>query len=112
MKLIEAVIRHSRLGAVKEALAPLGIHGITVTEVKGFGNQPAHTEVYRGKEVAVDLVPKLKLEIALEAEEAEKIVTAIQNAACTGNVGDGKIFVTPLESVRRIRTGEEGRTAL
>lgn len=112
MKKMEIIIRHSRLNAVKDALTAIGIHGMTVTEVKGFGRQGGHTEVYRGTEVVVDFVPKIKLEVALEKELLQSAMEAVKKAACTDHVGDGKIFVLPVENVWRIRTGETGREAL
>lgn len=112
MKKIEMVIRHVRLKAVKTALLDLGVHGMTVTEVKGFGRQGGHREVYRGTEILEEYTPKLKLEVVLEAEKVEAVIEAVCTAAATGNVGDGKIFVFPVESVTRIRTRENGREAL
>lgn len=112
MKLIIAVIKPFKLEDVKAALAEAGVEGMTVTEVKGFGRQKGHTEVYRGSEYTVDFVPKVKIEMAVSDEIAPKAVTAIANAAKTGKIGDGKVFVLPLESVLRIRTGELDDTAL
>jgi len=112
MKLITAVIKPFKLEEVKDALAEAGIIGMTVTEVKGFGRQKGHTELYRGSEYSVDFVPKLKLEIGVTDENAAKAVETILQAAKTGKIGDGKIFVTPLEEAVRIRTGERGETAL
>jgi len=112
MKLITAIIKPFKLEEVKEALSAAGIEGMTVTEVKGFGRQKGHTEIYRGSEYTVDFLPKVKLEVAVTDELAGKVVTAIQTAAKTGKIGDGKIFVTPLDQVVRIRTGESGDTAI
>ena len=112
MKLITAVIKPFKLDEVREALSAIGVQGITVTEVKGFGRQKGHTELYRGAEYVVDFLPKVKLEIAVSAEMADQAVEAIETAARTGKIGDGKIFVAPLESVIRIRTGETGKEAL
>ncbi|NBT36067.1 MAG: P-II family nitrogen regulator [Betaproteobacteria bacterium] len=112
MKLITAVIKPFKLDEVREALSAIGVQGITVTEVKGFGRQKGHTELYRGAEYVVDFLPKVKLEVAVTEELAERVVEAIETAARTGKIGDGKIFVTPLESVVRIRTGETDKDAL
>ena len=112
MKLITAVIKPFKLDDVREALSDAGISGLTVTEVKGFGRQRGHTELYRGAEYVVDFLPKLKIEVAVADEMADGIVDAIRNAANTGKVGDGKIFVTELLSVMRIRTGETDEEAL
>ena len=112
MKLIVAVIKPFKLEEVKEALAEAGIEGMTVTEVKGFGRQKGHTEIYRGSEYTVDFLPKMKVEIAVADEMAGKAVEAIVKAARTGKIGDGKVFVLPLEQVVRIRTDERGETAL
>ncbi len=112
MKLIIAIIKPFKLDEVKVALAEIGVEGMTVTEVKGFGRQKGHTEVYRGSEYTVDFLPKVKLEIAVADEVAPKAVTAISKAAKTGKIGDGKVFILPLESVVRVRTGEEGEAAL
>ena len=109
MKKIEAIIKPFKLDQVKEALAGIGVKGMTVSEVKGFGRQRGHKEVYRGAEYQVDFVSKIKIEIALEASMAREALAAIQETACTGNIGDGKIFVLSLEDVVRIRTGEIGR---
>jgi len=110
--MIEAIIKPFKLDEVREALSGLGIQGITVTEVKGFGRQKGHTETYRGAEYVVDMLPKLKLEIAVEDRHLEAVVEAVTQAASTGRIGDGKIFVTPLEDVVRIRTGERGKQAI
>ena len=112
MKKIEAVIKPFKLDEVKEALHEIGIQGITVTEAKGFGRQKGHTELYRGAEYVVDFLPKVKLEIILDDSLAERAVEAIQNAAQTGRIGDGKIFVSSIEEVIRIRTGERGADAV
>lgn len=112
MKLITAIIKPFKLDDVREALSEIGVQGITVTEVKGFGRQKGHTELYRGAEYVVDFLPKVKLEIAVAADMAEKVIEAIRNAANTGKIGDGKIFVSPVEQVIRIRTGEAGAEAL
>ncbi|MCR9220936.1 MAG: P-II family nitrogen regulator [Alphaproteobacteria bacterium] len=112
MKKIEAVIKPFKLDEVKEALHEVGIQGITVTEAKGFGRQKGHTELYRGAEYVVDFLPKVKLEIVVEDSLAERAVEAIQNAAKTGRIGDGKIFVSSIEEVIRIRTGETGAEAI
>ena len=112
MKLVVAVIKPFKLDDVREALAEVGVQGITVTEVKGFGRQKGHTELYRGAEYVVDFLPKIKLEVAVGDDQVERVVEAIQNAARTGKIGDGKIFVTPLEQVIRIRTGELDNDAL
>lgn len=112
MKLITAVIKPFRLDAVREALTALGIEGLTVTEVKGYGRQKGHTEIYRGAEYAVHFLPKLKLEIAVKADLADKAVEAIAETARTGQIGDGKIFIMDLKEVIRIRTGEKNADAL
>ena len=112
MKLITAIIKPFKLDDVREALSDIGVQGITVTEVKGFGRQKGHTELYRGAEYVVDFLPKVKLEIAVAADMAEKVIESIRNAANTGKIGDGKIFVSPVEQVIRIRTGETGAEAL
>ena len=112
MKKIEAIIKPFKLEEVKENLGLIGIHGMTVTEVKGFGRQKGHTELYRGAEYIVDFLPKVKIEIVVSNADLDKAVESIQNAAKTGRIGDGKIFVTNLEQVIRIRTGEDGEKAL
>ena len=112
MKKIEAIIKPFKLEEVKENLGLIGIQGMTVVEVKGFGRQKGHTELYRGAEYIVDFLPKVKIEIVVSNEDLDKAVESIQNAAKTGRIGDGKIFVTDLEQVVRIRTGEEGEKAL
>ena len=112
MKKIEAIIKPFKLEEVKENLGLIGIQGMTVVEVKGFGRQKGHTELYRGAEYIVDFLPKVKIEIVVSDEDLDKAVESIQNAAKTGRIGDGKIFVTHLEQVVRIRTGEDGEKAL
>jgi len=112
MRKIEAVIKPFKLDEVKEALQGIGIQGMTVTEVKGFGRQKGHTELYRGAEYVVDFLPKIKLEIAVTDEMVDKVIDAIVSAANTGRIGDGKIFVLPMEEVIRIRTGERGSEAV
>jgi len=112
MKIITAIIKPFKLDDVRAALSDIGIQGMTVTEVKGFGRQKGHTELYRGAEYQIEYLPKVKLEIATEETRVEEVIEAIRNAANTGKIGDGKIFVTPLENVVRIRTGESGSTAL
>ena len=112
MKLISAIIRPFKLDEVREALGTIGVSGITVTEVKGFGRQKGHTELYRGAEYVVDFLPKIRIETAVPDEQVEAGIAALQAAAGTGKIGDGKIFVTPLEQVVRIRTGEVGADAL
>ncbi len=112
MKIITAIIKPFKLDDVRSALAEIGIKGMTVGEVKGFGRQKGHTELYRGAEYQVEYIPKVKLEIAIEEEMVEQVVEAITSAANTGKIGDGKIFITKLENVIRIRTGESGSTAL
>ena len=112
MKLITAVIKPFKLDDVRQAIADIGVQGITVTEVKGFGRQRGHTELYRGAEYLVDFLPKTKIEIAVADAIVEQVIEAITNAARTGKIGDGKIFVTPLEQAVRIRTGETGGEAV
>ncbi len=112
MKKIEAIIKPFKLEDVKSALAELGIQGLTITEVKGFGRQKGHTEIYRGSEYAVDFLPKIKVEVVLADAQVKGVVDAIVKAAKTGKIGDGKIFVSPVESVLRIRTGETGEQAV
>ena len=112
MKKVEAIIKPFKLDEVKEALNEIGIQGITVSEVKGFGRQKGHTELYRGAEYVVDFIPKIKMEIIVSDEIVTKVVETIEQAAKTGRIGDGKIFVTPVEEVVRIRTGERGEDAL
>lgn len=112
MKLVEAIIKPFKLDEVKDALNAIGIEGITVSEVKGYGRQKGHTELYRGAEYVVDFVPKIKLEIAIADELVAKVIEVVQTAAKTGRIGDGKIFVLPLEEAIRIRTGENGNDAV
>ncbi len=112
MKLVAAIIKPYRLDDVREALSEIGVTGMTVYEVKGFGRQKGHTELYRGAEYVVDYIPKVKLEIAIADDQVDAVVDAIVESARTGKIGDGKIFVTPLESVVRVRTGETGDSAL
>jgi nitrogen regulatory protein P-II 1 len=112
MRKVEAIIKPFKLDEVKEALQAVGVQGMTVSEVKGFGRQKGHTELYRGAEYVVDFLPKIKLEIACSDDMVDKIVQAIVQAANTGRIGDGKIFVVPLEDVIRIRTGESGPDAV
>ncbi len=112
MKLISAIIKPFKLDDVREALSEIGVQGITVTEVKGFGRQKGHTELYRGAEYVVDFLPKVRVDAAVSADIVDQVVEAISKAAHTGKIGDGKIFVTPLEQVIRIRTGETGKDAL
>lgn len=112
MKKIEAIIQPFRLDEVKEALNAAGISGMTVYQVKGFGRQKGHKEVYRGAEYTVDFLPKIKIEVIVEAEQVKKIVETIITSARTGKIGDGKIFVFPVEEAVRIRTGEEGKDAI
>ena len=112
MKKIEAIIKPFKLDDVREALSDIGVTGLTVYEVKGFGRQKGHTELYRGAEYVVDFLPKIKLEIVLAEDQVEACIESITKAAQTGRIGDGKIFVTPIEQVIRIRTGEEGESAV
>ena len=112
MKKIEAIIKPFRLDAVREALSGVGITGMTVTEIKGFGRQKGHTELYRGAEYVVDFLPKLKLDIVVSDDQADVCIETISNAARTGKIGDGKIFVSNVEQVVRIRTGEQGDEAI
>ena len=112
MKMIAAIIKPFKLDEVREALSAIGVQGITVTEVKGFGRQKGHTELYRGAEYVVDFLPKVRVEAAVEDTLVDQVVEAVENAARTGKIGDGKIFVSPLEQVIRIRTGETGSVAL
>ena len=112
MKKIEAIIKPFKLDEVKEALQEVGLQGITVTEAKGFGRQKGHTELYRGAEYVVDFLPKVKIEVVLPDDRVDAAVEAIRNAAQTGRIGDGKIFVSPVEQVIRIRTGETGEDAV
>ncbi|MCO4785897.1 Nitrogen regulatory protein P-II 2 [Marinomonas gallaica] len=112
MKLITAIIKPFKLDDVREALSEIGVQGITVTEVKGFGRQKGHTELYRGAEYVVDFLPKVKIELAIAKDMADQVVEAISNAANTGKIGDGKIFIVNLEQAVRIRTGETGEDAV
>ncbi|MDH4226891.1 MAG: P-II family nitrogen regulator [Deltaproteobacteria bacterium] len=112
MKKIEAIIKPFKLDEVKEALSEIGIQGITVSEVKGFGRQKGHTELYRGAEYVVDFLPKIKMEIVVKDDVVAKVVDTIVNAAKTGRIGDGKVFVLPVDEVVRIRTGEKGEDAV
>jgi len=112
MKKVEAIIKPFKLDEVKEGLSALGVQGLTVSEVKGFGRQKGHTELYRGAEYVVDFLPKVKLEIIVRDEQVAEVIDAIEKAARTGRIGDGKIFVVPVEEVIRIRTGERGGNAV
>ena len=112
MKMVMAIIKPFKLDDVREALSEVGVTGVTVTEVKGFGRQKGHTELYRGAEYVVDFLPKIKLEVAVTSDQVDRVVEAIQNAANSGKIGDGKIFVYELERVMRIRTGELDADAL
>lgn len=112
MKKIEAIIKPFKLDDVKEALNGLGIKGMTISEVKGYGRQKGHKEIYRGAEYVVDFIPKVKIEIIVETAQVDAVVTAIRDAANTGKIGDGKIFILPVEEVIRVRTGETGHEAI
>ncbi len=112
MKIVMAIIKPFKLDEVRDALTAIGVHGMTVTEVKGYGRQKGHTEIYRGTEYAVSFLPKLKIEVAVAASQADKVIDAISTAAKTGQIGDGKIFVFDLEQAVRIRTGETDAAAL
>jgi len=112
MKLVTAIIKPFKLDEVRDALLAVGVHGMTVTEVRGYGRQKGHTEIYRGAEYAVNFLPKLCIEVAVAAEQVDKVVEAIGDAAKTGQIGDGKIFVTPIDQALRIRTGETDADAL
>jgi nitrogen regulatory protein P-II 2 len=112
MKIVTAIIKPFKLEEVRDALTALGVHGLTVTEVKGYGRQKGHTEIYRGAEYAVSFLPKVRIEVAIAADFVSRVVEAISAAARTGQIGDGKIFVTPLEQAVRIRTGETDLDAL
>lgn len=112
MKLVTAIIKPFKLDDVREALSDIGVQGVTVTEVKGFGRQKGHTELYRGAEYIVDFLPKVKVEVAIDTDILDQVIEAISAAAKTGKIGDGKIFVSPMEQVVRIRTGETGKEAL
>ncbi|MEM8798169.1 MAG: P-II family nitrogen regulator [Pseudomonadota bacterium] len=112
MKKIEAIIKPFKLDEVKEAMQEVGIHGITVTEAKGFGRQKGHTELYRGAEYVVDFLPKVKIDVVVDDDDVERTIEAIRNSAQTGRIGDGKIFVSNIENIVRIRTGETGKDAI
>jgi nitrogen regulatory protein P-II 2 len=112
MKMVTAIVKPFKLDEVREALSAIGVQGVTVTEVKGFGRQKGHTELYRGAEYVVDFLPKVKIEAAVDDAIVDRVIEAVENAARTGKIGDGKIFVSPLEQVVRIRTGETGKDAL
>ena len=112
MKMVTAIVKPFKLDEVREALSAIGVQGVTVTEVKGFGRQKGHTELYRGAEYVVDFLPKVKIEAAVDDAIVDRVIEAIENAARTGKIGDGKIFVSALEQVVRIRTGETGKDAL
>jgi len=112
MKFVTAIIKPFKLDEVREALSAVGVHGLTVTEVKGFGRQKGHTELYRGAEYVVDFLPKVKIEVAITDDQLEATIEAIEKAANTGKIGDGKIFVTPVEQAVRVRTGETGTDAI
>ncbi|QWK19089.1 MAG: P-II family nitrogen regulator [Hydrogenobacter thermophilus] len=112
MKKVEAIIKPFKLDEVKDALVEIGIGGMTVTEVRGFGQQKGHTEIYRGTEYVIDFLPKVKIEVVVKDEDVEKVVEVIAKTAQTGRVGDGKIFIIPIEDVIRIRTGERGEQAI
>jgi len=112
MKKVEAIIKPFKLEEVKEALAEVGVQGMTVTEVKGFGRQKGHTEIYRGSEYTVDFLPKVKIEVVVDDEEASPVAQAIVKSANTGKIGDGKVFISPVEEAVRIRTGETGAKAV
>ena len=112
MKKIEAIIKPFKLDEVKEALHEVGLQGITVTEAKGFGRQKGHTELYRGAEYVVDFLPKVKIEVVIDDDMLERAIEAIQRAAYTGRIGDGKIFISPVEEAIRVRTGERGKDAI
>ncbi len=112
MKKIEAIIKPFKLDDVKEALNEIGIQGMTISEVKGYGRQKGHKEIYRGAEYVVDFIPKIKIEIVLESQRVDEVVNKIRNAANTGKIGDGKIFVLPVEQALRVRTGEQGKDAI
>lgn len=112
MKKIEAIIKPFKLDDVKEALNEIGIQGMTITEVKGYGRQKGHKEIYRGAEYVVDFIPKIKIDVVVESSIADKVVEAIQKAAQTGKIGDGKIFVFSIEQAIRVRTGEKGKEAI
>lgn len=112
MRKIEAIIKPFKLDDVKESLSDIGVHGMTISEVKGYGRQKGHTEIYRGAEYVVDFIPKIKIEIVVPADRVDQVVNTIRESANTGKIGDGKIFVLPVERVIRVRTGEENRDAV
>ncbi|MDH5298598.1 MAG: P-II family nitrogen regulator [Desulfobulbaceae bacterium] len=112
MRKIEAIIKPFKLDELKEALNTIGVQGMTISEVKGFGRQKGHTEIYRGAEYVVDFIPKIKVEIVVVADQVDKVIETIISSTRTGKIGDGKIFVSPVETVCRIRTGEKGREAI
>jgi nitrogen regulatory protein P-II 2 len=112
MKLVTAIIKPFKLDDVRDALIAVGVHGMTITEVKGYGRQKGHTEIYRGAEYVVNFLPKIRIEIAVSNDDADRVVEAISTSAKTGQIGDGKIFVTPIDQALRIRTGETGADAL
>ncbi len=112
MKKVEAIIKPFKLDDVKDALNEIGVQGMTISEVKGYGRQKGHTEIYRGAEYVVDFIPKTKVEIVVAADQVDQVVDVIRNAANTGKIGDGKIFVLPIERIVRVRTGEEDRSAV
>ena len=112
MKLITAIIKPFKLDEVRDALLKIGVHGMTVTEVKGYGRQKGHTEIYRGAEYAINFLPKIRVEVAVSSEQADEVVSVLGAAARTGKIGDGKIFVTPIDQALRIRTGETDADAL
>jgi nitrogen regulatory protein P-II 2 len=112
MKIVMAIIKPFKLDEVRDALTSIGVHGLTVTEVKGYGRQKGHTEIYRGAEYAVSFLPKLKIELAVSSDQVQAVIDAISSVARTGQIGDGKIFVSPLDQAIRIRTGESGEEAL
>ena len=112
MKIVMAIIKPFKLDEVRDALTSIGVHGLTVTEVKGYGRQKGHTEIYRGAEYAVSFLPKLKIELAIPSDQVQAVIDAISSVARTGQIGDGKIFVSPLDQAIRIRTGESGDEAL
>ncbi len=112
MKIVMAIIKPFKLDEVRDALTSIGVHGLTVTEVKGYGRQKGHTEIYRGAEYAVSFLPKLKIELAVSSDQVQAVIDAISSVARTGQIGDGKIFVSPLDQAIRIRTGESGIEAL
>ena len=112
MKLVTAIIKPFKLDEVRDALSGIGVQGITVTEVKGFGRQKGHTEIYRGAEYVVNMLPKIRVDVAVDSDQVDKVISAIKDAAKTGQIGDGKIFVSPLDHAVRIRTGETDRDAI